>query len=63
MCSSDLSVEAAMRDSHVAINLVGILAESGAQTFDAVQGTGAGAVARAAGTGCHTEMNIGGRGC
>src|ERR1700709_451560 len=37
-----------MRDSHVAINLVGILAESGAQTFDAVQGAGAGAVAKAA---------------
>src|SRR3979411_1630238 len=31
------SVEAAMRDSHVAINLVGILAQGGAQTFDAVQ--------------------------
>ena len=29
------SVEAAMRDSHVAINLCGILAESGAQSFDA----------------------------
>jgi NADH dehydrogenase len=43
------SVEAAMRDSHVAINLVGILAESGAQTFDAVQDAGAGAVAKAAG--------------
>jgi uncharacterized protein YbjT (DUF2867 family) len=42
------SIEAAMRDSHVAINLVGILAESGAQTFDAVQGLGAGAVAKAA---------------
>jgi len=42
------SVEAAMRDSHVAINLVGILAEAAAQTFDAVQGRGAGAVARAA---------------
>ncbi len=42
------SVEAAMRGSHVAINLVGILAESGAQTFDAVQGAGAGAVAKAA---------------
>jgi uncharacterized protein YbjT (DUF2867 family) len=38
------SVEAAMRDSHVAINLVGILTEGGAQTFDAVQGRGAGAV-------------------
>ena len=42
------SVEAAMRDSHVAINLCGILAESGAQSFDAVQGTGAGNVAKAA---------------
>jgi len=42
------SVEAAMRDSHAAINLVGILTESGAQTFDAVQGKGAGAVATAA---------------
>src|SRR6202051_4521196 len=42
------SVASAMRDSHVAINLVGILAESGAQTFDAVQGAGAGAVANAA---------------
>jgi len=42
------SVEAAMRDSHVAINLVGILAERGAQTFDAVQAAGAGTVAKAA---------------
>ncbi|WP_159011170.1 complex I NDUFA9 subunit family protein [Bradyrhizobium sp. S69] len=42
------SVEAAMRESHVAINLVGILAEGGAQTFDAVQGKGAGTVAQAA---------------
>src|SRR3979409_1226518 len=36
------SVEAAMRDSHAAINLVGILAEGGAQTFDAVPGLGRG---------------------
>src|ERR1700729_3674859 len=43
------SVEAAMRDSHVAINLVGILAEGGAQTFDAVQAEGAETVAQAAG--------------
>src|ERR1700722_11466418 len=43
------SVQAAMRDSHVAINLVGILAEGGAQTFDAVQGKGAETVAQAAG--------------
>jgi uncharacterized protein YbjT (DUF2867 family) len=43
------SIEAAMRDSQVAINLVGILAESGAQTFDAVQAKGAETVAKAAG--------------
>src|SRR3954451_25467269 len=43
------SVEAAMRDSHAAINLVGILAEGGAQTFDAVQEAGPGSVAKAAG--------------
>src|SRR5947209_4305003 len=42
------SIEAAMRGSHAAINLVGILAENGPQTFDAVQATGAGAVAKAA---------------
>jgi NADH dehydrogenase len=42
------SVEAAMRDSHVAINLVGILAKSGAQTFDAVQARGAEAIAKVA---------------
>jgi uncharacterized protein YbjT (DUF2867 family) len=41
------SVEAALRDSQVAINLVGILAEGGAQSFDAVQGKGAEAVAKA----------------
>src|SRR5436305_6181836 len=43
-----ISVEAAMRDAHVAINLVGILTENGAQSFDAVQTSGAGAVAKAA---------------
>jgi NADH dehydrogenase len=42
------SVEAAMRDSHVAINLVGILAAGGAQSFDAVQAKGAETVAQAA---------------
>ncbi len=42
------SIAAAMRDSHVAINLVGILAEGGAQSFNAVQGEGAGAIAKAA---------------
>jgi uncharacterized protein YbjT (DUF2867 family) len=42
------SVEAAMRDSHAVINLVGVLTESGAQSFEAVQAAGAGAVAKAA---------------
>jgi len=42
------SVEAAMRDSQVAINLVGVLTEGGAQTFDAVQAKGAETIARAA---------------
>jgi NADH dehydrogenase len=42
------SVEAAMRGSHAAINLVGILAEGGAQRFEAVHAAGPGAVANAA---------------
>lgn len=42
------SVEAALRDSTTAINLVGVLAESGEQTFDAVQAKGAETVAKAA---------------
>lgn len=42
------SVEAALRGSHLAVNLVGILAEGGGQTFDAVQAKGAETVARAA---------------
>jgi uncharacterized protein YbjT (DUF2867 family) len=42
------SVEAAMRDSHIAINLVGILAEGGGQSFDAVQVKGAETIAKAA---------------
>jgi uncharacterized protein YbjT (DUF2867 family) len=42
------SVGAAMRDSQVAINLVGILAEGGAQSFEAVQAKGPETVAGAA---------------
>jgi uncharacterized protein YbjT (DUF2867 family) len=42
------SVEAAMRDSQIAINLVGILAEGGAQSFEAVQAKGAETIAKAA---------------
>jgi NADH dehydrogenase len=42
------SVEAAMRGASVAINLAGILTESGGQTFDAVQVRGAEAIAKAA---------------
>lgn len=42
------SVAAAVRDAEIVVNLVGILAESGAQTFQAVQAEGAGIVAQAA---------------
>ena len=42
------SVKAAMRDASIVVNLVGILAESGAQRFDAVQAQGAGTIAQAA---------------
>jgi uncharacterized protein YbjT (DUF2867 family) len=42
------SIEAALRDTHIAVNLVGTLTESGPQTFDAINAAGAGAVARAA---------------
>jgi NADH dehydrogenase len=42
------SVEAAAREADVVINLVGILFERGRQKFDAVQSSGAEAVARAA---------------
>ncbi len=42
------SIEAAVRDSAVVINLVGILFERGRQSFDAIHREGAEAVARAA---------------
>lgn len=42
------SVAAATRDAQVVVNLVGILAPGGAQTFDAVQAEGAAAIAQAA---------------
>jgi len=42
------SVQAAMRDAHVVVNLVGILAEGGQQSFEAVQAEGAGTIAKAA---------------
>jgi len=42
------SVEAAVRDADMVVNLVGILFERGRQRFDAVQAEGAAAVARAA---------------
>lgn len=42
------SVQAAARGASVIVNLAGILAEGGAQTFDAVQAKGAETVARAA---------------
>jgi uncharacterized protein YbjT (DUF2867 family) len=52
------SVEAAMRDAHVAINLVAILSPSGAQTFDAVQVKGAEAVAKAAAAGGASMVHV-----
>lgn len=45
---SEVSVAAAVRGSHAVVNLVGILYESGNQTFDAVHNVGAATVARAA---------------
>jgi len=42
------SIRAAMRDAGVVVNLVGILTESGPQSFAAVQAEGAGAIAQAA---------------
>ncbi len=42
------SIAAALRDADIAVNLVGILFERGAQRFDAVQAAGAEAVALAA---------------
>ncbi|MBN8919857.1 MAG: complex I NDUFA9 subunit family protein, partial [Rhizobiales bacterium] len=42
------SVEAAVRDAHIVVNLVGVLFERGAQSFTAVHAEGAAAVARAA---------------
>jgi NADH dehydrogenase len=44
------SVEAAARDADAVVNLVGILAETGRQSFGAVQHSGAKAVAQAAAT-------------
>ncbi|HEY7843364.1 MAG TPA: complex I NDUFA9 subunit family protein [Bradyrhizobium sp.] len=52
------SVQAAMRDSYVAINLVGILAPSGAQTFDAVQARGAETIAKAAVAGGASMVHV-----
>lgn len=42
------SIKAAMRNAGIVVNLVGILAESGRQSFNAVQAQGAGAIAQAA---------------
>jgi uncharacterized protein YbjT (DUF2867 family) len=44
------SIEAAVRDADIVVNLVGILFERGRQRFDAVQAEGAGTVAQAAHT-------------
>jgi uncharacterized protein YbjT (DUF2867 family) len=52
------SVEAAMRDAHVAINLVGILTEGGGQTFDAVQAKGAETIAKATAAVCARMVHV-----
>jgi uncharacterized protein YbjT (DUF2867 family) len=52
------SVGAAMRDSQVAINLVGILAEGGAQSFEAVQAKGPETVAKAAGAAAARMVHV-----
>ena len=48
MSGTPNSVAAAVRDAQIVVNLVGVLAESRAQTFNAVQAEGAAAIARAA---------------
>ena len=48
ICAFPNSVVHALRDAEVVVNLVGILSETGEQTFDAVQAAGAQAVAKAA---------------
>ena len=42
------SVDAALEGAEAVVNLVGVLAETGRQTFDALQAQGAGAIAQAA---------------
>ena len=55
----DASVAAALRGADAAVNCVGILAESGKSTFDAIQAEGAGRVARlAAAEGCRSLVQI-----
>ena len=53
------SVAAVLRGADVAVNCVGILAESGRSTFEAIQAEGAGRIARlAAAEGCRTLVQI-----
>ncbi|ABS61820.1 NAD-dependent epimerase/dehydratase [Parvibaculum lavamentivorans DS-1] len=55
----DASVRAAVAGADAVVNLVGILHETGKQTFDAVQAEGAGRVARAAAeAGCGRLIHI-----
>jgi len=55
----DASVEAAMQGADAVVNCVGILAESGKNTFDAIQANGGGRVARlAAAAGIQTMVHI-----
>src|SRR5687767_9994184 len=50
------SIDRALEGADAAVNLVGILAESGRQTFDAVQAFGPRAIGEAARAACITEV-------
>ena len=52
------SIDRAVAGSDVVVNLVGLLAESGKQTFDAVQATGAGWIADAAAKAGATMVHV-----
>lgn len=55
----DASVEAALKGADAVVNCVGILAESGKNTFDAIQAEGAGRIARiAAANGIDTMVHV-----
>lgn len=52
------SIEAALRNASIVVNLVGVLHESGRQSFDAVHQSGAAAIARAAAVAGATLVHV-----